>query len=234
MAQRTDILDLSHHNDVKSFEQIAASGVLGVILKASEGTSYEDPTFAQRYYEAQSCGLTVASYHFLHAGNITRQMEWYLEVVQPSQGERVVIDHEADASLKELTEAFVCLHDLRPDLQLTLYSGHLIKEQLDGSHNIILAQTALWIAQYTTSSQPDWPRDTWPNYSLWQWTDQATCQGVVGPVDANQFNGSQENCLKWMGPAQPAPPPSEQIVDIACTVPDGVMVKVSVNGQVVW
>jgi lysozyme len=91
----------------------------------------------------------------------------------------------------------------------------------------------LWLAQYT-SGTPSWPVNTWPTYSLWQWTDQETCQGVVGAIDANQFNGSQENCLKWMGPAQPAPPPSEQIVDIAFTVPDGVMVKVSINGEVVW
>ena len=42
------VLDLSHHNKVASFQMIADYGVRAVILKATQGASYVDPTYAKR------------------------------------------------------------------------------------------------------------------------------------------------------------------------------------------
>lgn len=227
----THILDLSHHNDVLSWDDIAASGVIGVILKATEGTSYEDPTYEQRRREAQAAGLKVASYHFLHAGDVAEQMRWFLETVQPRQGERLVIDHEADASLDELEYAVNFLAADPHDVQITVYSGHLIKEQLGEGYSATLSQlTDLWIAQYTTG-WPTWPEQTWPSPALWQWTDEGSCPGVNGNVDCNHFNGSPENCALWIGPT-PQPQPVASTIEMSMSVEHGTVIRLTINGEV--
>lgn len=222
------VLDLSHHNDVRSFDEIAASGVIGVILKASQGTSFEDPTYQQRSYEALKAGLKVASYHYLEGGDIAEQMRWFLEVVQPVEGERLVIDHEADASLEELVQAVNILASDPHDVEITVYSGHLIKEQLGDDYDETLAGlTSLWIAQYGCA-MPSWPSKTWPTVALWQWSDSESCPGVNGPVDANHFNGTADACARWIGPVpQPQLIP---IVEIAIAAPPDVAISINING----
>ena len=85
-----------------------------------------------------------------------------------------------------LCDAVGNLLQMRPDLQVTIYSGHLIKEQLGSTKNDYLAEnTSLWIAQYTTAAAPSWPTATWPLWSLWQYTDKATVDGITKPVDGN-------------------------------------------------
>jgi GH25 family lysozyme M1 (1,4-beta-N-acetylmuramidase) len=235
---RLDIVDLSHHNDVRSFDEMKAQGVIGVILKATEGVGYEDSMYAQRAYEAREAGLRVASYHFLHSGDIEAQMDWFYGVVQPEDGERMVIDHETDASLEELEEAVNYLDHLpslpsRITVEITVYSGHLIREQLGDGYSPTLAEkTSLWIAHYGVSS-PEWPKTTWPFYSLWQYSDAVTITGaVVGAVDGNEFNGSREHCADWMGPAIPVPEPVASSIDIGMSVANGTRVTLTINGEV--
>jgi lysozyme len=236
-ARTTHIVDISHHQpDPVNFEQLKSGGLVGVIFKATEGTSYVDDKWRAREAAAHAAGLKTATYHFFH-GNAEKEMAHYLNEVQPALGERVVIDHEdSDASLAELMAAVQYLMDARPDLQITIYSGHLIKEQLGSAKNDFLAaNTSLWLAQYT-SGNPSWPKGTWPNWSLWQFTESGTIQGVTGAVDLNTFNGSAENAAKWMGPTAPAPEPEPitptepDRVTLAITVPKGVAVSVTING----
>jgi GH25 family lysozyme M1 (1,4-beta-N-acetylmuramidase) len=122
---------------------------------------------------------------------------------------------------------------MRPDLQITIYSGHLIKEQLSGTRSDILAQnTSLWVAQYTSAPAPSWPTSTWPQWSLWQWTDHATVTGCSKPVDANRFNGTADAFKAWMGAgavtAPPVEPSAPEPGEVRITTTGGV--KVYVNG----
>jgi lysozyme len=229
------VVDLSHHNPTPDWAKLKAGGVVGVILKATEGTTYVDPTYAGRRHDAEVVGnLCVSSYHFLRPGDMRAQMDHFLGIVQPAKGERVCLDHEdAGVSLSSLEQAAsILLADPR-DLQVAVYSGHLIKEQLGSKHSDVLAGTALWVAQYTSAEAPSWPTGTWPTWSLWQWTDSETVPGISKPVDGNRWNGSLVNLVKWFGPASepsPAPSPEPQRVRIDVTVPAGVGVDFYVNG----
>jgi lysozyme len=237
------IIDISHWQPDPDWAKLKANGTLGVILKATEGTGYVDPTFRSRYDAAIKAGLAVSTYHFFKAGNVQTQMNNYLNTVKPRQGERMVLDHEEKASLSELESAVSYLLTDSRKLQITIYSGHLIKEQL-GSKNseILAANTSLWIAQYTSAESPTWPGGTWPDWSLWQYTDKATAAGIAGAVDGNRFNGSDANALKWLNPAgaepvpTPEPPPPEPAPDevdvvVSIQVASGVSVAVLVNDE---
>jgi len=228
------VVDMSHYQPTPDWQALIDDGIVGVIHKATEGTSYKDPTLFERARPAMDAGLKWSTYHFLRPGDMREQMDWYLNTIDPVQGERVCLDHEdSGVSLADLKEAVSYLIADPRGLQVTIYSGHVIKEQLSSGKDVYLAEnTSLWLAQY--SSTPSWPTATWPQWTLWQFTENAAVPGISGNVDGNRFNGTPENCARWFGPAgsEPAPSPEPaKIVNIAIDTDDGVEVRVTVNGE---
>lgn len=247
MANVVRVIDISHWQPTPDFPTVKnKGGVLAVILKATQGTSYVDDTWRSRRDAAVKAGLAYSTYHFFEKGNVTKQMDHYLNTIKPVQGERVCIDHEPNSdgsspSLADLEQAVTYLLSKRPDLQITVYSGHLIKEQLGSNHSSVLAaNTSLWLAQYSTT--PSWPKGTWAAWSLWQFTDKATVPGIQGNVDGNEFNGSDEQLLKWFGPASALAPAEPDLPDepgeyegvyLDLTIPDNVPYSIVINGNVI-
>ncbi|MGC4026242.1 MAG: glycoside hydrolase family 25 protein [Mesorhizobium sp.] len=231
-------VDLSHHNTVSDFTKVKAAGLLGIVHKATEGIGFVDSKYASREKSATAAGLAWASYHFLKHGNIASQIDHYLTTIKPEPGARVVIDYEdAACTLDDLRAAIRRIEQSDASLQITVYAGHLLKEQLGGKNDPVLARTSLWIAQYNNTG-PSWPSGTWPTWTAWQFTDKATIAGINPPTDGNQFNGSRENCLKWFGPAsasartaQPEPAFDPAGVTISIDARPGTPVAIVVNGR---
>jgi len=233
----SNVLDISHWQTISSMADIKAGGIAAVIIKCTQGTTYVDPTFKQRYADAIKAGLPVSTYHYLDAGkDVAQQMAFYLKKLNPRQGERVCIDFEDEGStLSDLKNAVQYILSARPDLQITVYSGHLIKDVLGGKRDALLADnTSLWIAHYTTAQSPTWPTATWPGWALWQYTDKGKAKGIEGNVDTNRFNGSDANIAKWIGPAAAMLPvqldDEEKMVNVVISAPVGVAISVTVNG----
>lgn len=238
------VVDLSHHNTVTSFAEVKAAGIIGVIHKATEGTSFRDKTYAAREKAARAVGLEWGCYHFLKHGQAAKQMDWFLGIALPAAGSRVAIDFEDELSdLDDLHEAIRRIQTVDRSLQIAIYGGSMLKSLLGNSVDPILAPHALWLAQYT-AKQPSWPDETWPAWTLWQYTDGAvggTPRVVpgIGPCDCNTFNGSRANCKKWFNSASsepltvPAPigevAPAEILIRI--TAPAGIAVRLLVNGE---
>ena len=234
-------IDISHHQGTPDMREVAASGVLGLIHKATEGTSFIDDARATNCSNAIAAGIAVSTYFGLKPGDGAAQAAFYLSVVDPVDGERCVIDYEEDScSLTTLKDAVQALLDYRKALQITVYSGHLLKEQLgDSCDEFLRDNTDLWLAQYTSNEGSiSWPDGTYAVWSLWQYSESGRVPGIDDAyVDLNNFNGSDENFLKWSRPAgtkPPAPGPEPEpgaVVDVAITAPEGVEVEVSINGS---
>jgi lysozyme len=244
-------IDISHWQEGVDLLEFAAAGGKAVILKATEGTTYVDATYEGRREEAEEAGLAVSTYHFLRPGNMEAQARHYLEVVDPDEGERMIADHEdPKVSLGDLVDFLKEIKLANPTVELTVYSGHLLKEQLGDRRDAWLAEnTSLWVAQYTTAAAPSWPSGTYPTWSLWQYTDKGTVIGFDGPVDCNRFNGSDDQMLRWFG----SDVPSEEMLaegrararaaldemageDDKATIDIQVSgdVRISINGRVVY
>lgn len=235
---KTSIIDLSHHNDIYSYEDLKRDGIIGIIHKATEGTSFIDKMYHERKKRALEHDLAWASYHYLHHGRIDDQIKHYINTIQPIYGERVVLDvEEADTTREDVEQAVENLIDRGNFLQITIYSGHIIKQLYPaGVASVALTgRTSLWIAQYTNASQPTWPTHIWPTWSLWQWTDKGTVKGVKSPTDMDRFNGDDDQCMDWMGPATgtmpaPKPEPVRPVVGLQVTGD----VEVTINGKRVY
>lgn len=209
------VIDLSHYQNEPDFFRLKAAGTIGVILKATQGSSYIDPTFTQRRTNARSASMPTVAYHFLEPGNVASQVSFFLKVAQPGAGERVVIDYEAsdgnEPSLADLEAMVSALQKDARRLQVTVYGGNLLKQKLGSAQKSdILASTSLWLAQYPAGGLDDrdkitWPKQVWPTWSLWQYTDKGYSTGLTGTSDCNVFNGSDENLYKWISPAVSRP-----------------------------
>src|SRR5262249_40704813 len=106
-------IDLFHHNPTPDWAKMKQGGAVGGMVLATEGTSYQDSTFAARKQAAQAAGLIVCSYHFLKHGSVSSQMRWYQQVANFQAGERAVIDFEdAAVTLSDLTSALQSLQTL--------------------------------------------------------------------------------------------------------------------------
>jgi lysozyme len=233
-------IDISHHQGYPDFDEVRQAGVLGVIHKATEGSSFIDDARAENLANAKKAGLGIATYFWLKPGDGRSQAEFYLSVIDPVQGERVVIDYEEDGcSLTTLRDAVQALLDYKGELQITVYSGHLLKEQLGDERDDFLAKyTDLWLAQYTSDeSNISWPEGTYPVWTLWQYSETGTVPGIDdGYVDLDNFYKNEAAFLKWIHPAgaappEPKPPPvPSKLVDVAITAPESISVRVSING----
>ena len=235
MSDHPTCIDISHWQGFPDFDQVMAAGVVACIMKATEGTTFVDPNRAQNYINATNAGLVCCTYHWLRPGDVIAQMLFYLQTVDPVPGERMVIDYEEDGcTLDGLKEAVSVLLDDRRGLQVTVYSGHLLKEQLgDSCDEFLRDNTDLWLAQYTTGT-PEWPSGTYPVWTLWQYSENGTIDGIDDTnVDLNRFNGTPDNLIKWIGPADVIPQPEhDQVpVSIDITVPNNVALTISVNGE---
>lgn len=91
------IIDLSHNNtiDLAAAQQ---AGIAAVIHKATQGTSFDDPMYAQRRAQAQQLGLLWGAYHFGTSGDVAQQMTRFLQRAQLGPGDVAVLDFETNPS----------------------------------------------------------------------------------------------------------------------------------------
>lgn len=241
MSDHPKCIDISHWQGFPDFAKAKAAGVIACIMKATEGTGYTDPNRAKNFVNATKAGIRCCTYHWLKPGNnAASQIAYYLKVVNPLPGERMIIDYEEDGcTLDQLKEAVRALKADPRDLKVTVYSGHLLKGQLGDKRDDYLAvNTDLWLAQYTTGT-PTWPAATYPNWMLWQHSETGTVDGITGSkVDLDRFAGTDAQLLDWISAtpepiSQPLPEPDHEVV-IDVAIPEGVSLTLTINGEQVY
>lgn len=211
MSDAPICIDISHWQDFPDFDQVYQAGVRGMIHKCTEGTSYQDPNRRENCANAIDSGLLISTYFWIKPGDGRDQANFYLDCLEPVVGERVCIDYEEEGcTLNALEDAVSALMDARKDLKITVYSGHLLKQELDGLNDFLAENTDLWLAQYTTG-EPSWPDETYENWTLWQYSETGVVPGIDDTyVDLNKFCGNDQEFVEWITPTgqKPMPPPS--------------------------
>lgn len=210
-------IDASHYQEEIDWKKVKASGVGFAILKASEGTVYEDPLFEENVRGALENGILPGSYHFfLPRLDAAQQAKHYFEVLKASVGKRAClppsIDLETAGLGKEgLNQAVrVFLQELESlsgrhgmiytspgfwstYLPVPVFSqNRLVRSNVDWA-----ASHPLWLAHYTTG----WPMQVypWAGWNFWQYSSSGKIGGIRTRVDLNLFNGSAEDLAALSG-----------------------------------
>jgi lysozyme len=194
------VLDLSHYNQVTSFQEVQQSGIVGVIHKATEGTNWSDPTYASRKPQALAAGLWWGAYHFGVNEDGVAQAQYFLSLVNPGPQDLLALDFEENPSSQmtiSQAEQFVTEVYSQTGRYPGFYSDALAGNMLAGSQDSTLAKCWFWRAEYGGSA-PSVP-PTWSTWTMWQYTESGSVPGIGGACDRDTFNGSSAGLSNLWG-----------------------------------
>jgi lysozyme len=195
------LVDISGNNSAVDLAAAKASGVKAVFIKATEGATYQDPTFAANLKKARDQGLLIGAYHFGTARPAADQVNNFINTVTSVAGgfKNVVpaLDVEnndpspGNTITTAIADEWVRLFREKTGYQPVVYAGAFLQEH--GGATPHMKESPLWLAAYVHD-----PKTIvgWTDWTLWQYTDgrlgpfAGTIPGL-GACDQNIFRGTQ-------------------------------------------
>jgi lysozyme len=204
-------IDISSHQQHIDWAAIPKTEVSFAFARATIGAHAVDAQFVNNWKSINDAGLIRGAYHFF----------WPLSPWQDQADNFIaavgkLVPRDLPPCL-DLEEAYLKQdpgHDVWTDAPqnqvLSMILGWLqrvesalgVKPIVYTRQNFIenllndgvksLAEHPLWIAQYTTASQPKLPPQ-WDSWAFWQYSEVGTVSGVSGNVDKDWFNGSMDD-----------------------------------------
>ena len=185
-------IDVSDHQGTVNWTAVSKSGVEFAITKATEGGTFVADSFQRNWSGIRSVGLVRGAYHFYRARtDALAQANLFLNMVKLQPGDLPpVLDIESDDGvdperIRAGIRSWLVRVEAATGRRPILYTYPGFWERLGNWQEF--REYPLWIAHYTTAARP-WVPGGWRTWTMWQFTDSGTVDGVTGPVDVNSFN----------------------------------------------
>lgn len=194
-------IDISHYQGKIDWERLLQNKETDfplhfIFMKATEGSTHGDDTFADNFAEARNRGFIRGAYHFyIPNTDPLKQADFFIRTVKLDSGDLPpVLDVEKTGrkSKKELQQGIKRWLDrveAHYGVKPILYTSYKFKTRyLDDS---IFNAYPYWIAHYYVDSvkyEGKW--------DFWQHTDVGTVLGITEDVDLNVYNGTLEELKK--------------------------------------
>jgi GH25 family lysozyme M1 (1,4-beta-N-acetylmuramidase) len=200
-------IDVSNWNGTIKWGKVAGAGYRFAFGKATESTTFVDPTYTANRNGSESAGLRFGAYHFARptggstaraTANAIAQADYFLATADPQPGELPpVLDLEetgglTPARLLTWTEAWTSEIYARLGVEPFVYSSpNFWQAHLSNSTAVAASGVPLWIAHWTSNSQPTVPATDWngQGWTFWQWTNCLSVPGIAHCVDGDRMNG---------------------------------------------
>lgn len=188
-------IDVSHHQGLVSWEDVAESKkIVFAIAKATGGETYTDPQFAFNWHGIRATGLVRGAYHFFYAvDDPQKQLDNYLSAVGsfkatdlPPLLDVEITDNVTTEVLVEGVLQWLQLAEQATKRTPILYSDLSFAQQYFQDPRF--SKYPLWTADYGPSVS-NLPKP-WQHWSIWQYSQNGTVDGVQGEVDLNKFYGN--------------------------------------------
>jgi lysozyme len=199
-----DGIDVSYHQGSIDWQRVSAAGKRFAFVRATAGTLTADSAYWANVSGARSAGITLGSYHFANpdtaANDAANEASWFLRNATIASGDLLpVLDFETTnglgaAALTSWAQTWLtnvtAATGVRPIIYTTpsFWTNSLANTDWFARNGY----TVLWIAHWTTASQPTLPAGGWGGngWTFWQHSDTGSVPGIVGDVDLDRFNGS--------------------------------------------
>ena len=196
-------IDISHWQGPIDWTQVSAAGKRFAYMKASEGTTYVDPTYLTNRAQARAAGLYVGAYHFanpsLDIGDAVAEANHFVDTALPASGELLpVLDLEtsgglAPADLIAWVQGYMEQVYQRTGVRGVIYgSPNFWKTYMgDTTWFAVSGYDILWAAHWTLAPAPTVAGGNWggKGWTFWQYTSDGSVPGITGRVDLNRYNG---------------------------------------------
>ncbi|EIF00152.1 glycoside hydrolase family 25 protein [Saccharomonospora glauca] len=220
-------IDISHHQGSFDVERAAREGIDFFIFKATEGSSFVDPRFAENVAKARRTGKPFAAYHYQRSGaSAAAQVAHVRKVVSPTIP--VIPDVEANSGSISLTRDIVARLRAAGYSVPLLYLPRWYWQQI-GSPSLA-GLPPLWSSRYPDNvigdirdEYADVPPHFWDGYgglrvAVLQFTSSARVAGRA-PIDGNAYRGTlaQLRAL-FRSSGAPATPQQEDTMPVKLSV----------------
>jgi lysozyme len=185
-------VDVSHHQGTIDWSAVAGDGrVRFAYVKATEGLTFVDPSFARNFAGARARGLRVGAYHyFSFCTPGVAQAEHFLSVVPADArdlpaaldvewGGQCSVPPARDALLREIAAWSDVVERRLGKRPIVYVTGDGYRALLRGSG----LPNILWIRDLTREPAPE-AGEAW---ALWQFHARGRVEGVSGPVDLDAY-----------------------------------------------
>lgn len=200
----TEGIDVSHWQGTIDWNQVAASGKRFAFMKASEGTTLVDDTYAGNRAQAKALGLYVGAYHFArpgrNVGDAIAEADYFLAMSQLVAGDLLpVLDLEVTGGLtpvelQEWVKSYLGRIYERTGARGVIYTSPTFwrNNMADTNWFAINGYRTLWIAHWISGPAPTVPGGNWggTGWTFWQYTSSGSVPGITGRVDLNRYNGT--------------------------------------------
>lgn len=222
-------IDLSHYQGSPDWSKVAASGKKFVFIKATEGASLVDGSFAYNWTAAKAAGILRGAYHFFRpAQDVNAQVANLTMKLAADWGELpVTIDVEVQdgVPLAQVDAAVVAFVNMLPPQSRPLVYTSPGFWALPPS-STLAAKTDLWIAHWYVTSPGRVM--SWGPPRFWQYSAQGNVPGIVGAMDLDRWIGDEASLRAYASALPPSPEPSAFAFDM--TTPRGVQGALNVLG----
>lgn len=181
---RTRGIDVSKFQGTINWTKVAKDSTIRfVYIKATEGTSIQDPRYKANIAGARKAGLLVGSYH-LYSSKTTAYQQFgnFKKMVKKKEQDLIpVLDIEGHhsgrlymARVDKLLELMEAEYGVRPMIYTSerVYKTHFAGKKYAKYH--------FFIANYRRTPSV--------RYTLWQYTETGHVSGIRGYVDINRFH----------------------------------------------
>lgn len=203
-------IDISHW---QANLDIASTGAEFVICKATQGTTFVDPSCDRHYQIAKRLGLKLGVYHYASGGDPVAEADFFVRNIQGYIGEAILIlDWEKNQNGRYHEHASWCLRFLNRVKELTgvkplVYMSASVIKAADWS-SVVAGDYGLWVAGWPDNRDswdiPEfrWDVSPWPFYALWQYTSSG------GRLDRDVFMGDRTAWDKYAARNGSTPTPA--------------------------
>ena len=199
-------VDVSHYDGAIDWAKVHGAGIDFAFMKATEGLTFTDPTFATNFAGAQQHGVVRGGYHFFHSNvDPVAQADHFLAVNgMPQPGDLPptldleVNDGQSGTVVAQTALAWLQHIETQTGVTPIVYTSASF---LTGSSvpTAGFDRYTLWVPNWQVTC-PNIPSPPWSDWVFWQYTDSGTVAGIAAAaVDRNQFNGTLADLMSFVG-----------------------------------
>ncbi len=184
-------LDISHYQEIVDWNKIVEHEPGFIFVKATEGSTLQDPKYLEYYKSIRKLGIPVGSYHFFtYKTSGKDQAKNFLATAKFQRGDLpLVLDAEFAKTMpgagivkRELLDFMKVIFD-KTGLYPIVYCPYKYYESY--LKDCLPPKCKLWIVDYKGAPDCEW--------TFWQTTEKYKVAGIRGYVDFNLFFGSKKN-----------------------------------------
>lgn len=201
-AATVEGIDVSSHQGNVNWASYWSAGKRFAYAKATEGTSYKNPYFAQQYNGSYNVGMIRGAYHFALPNNSSgatqanyfasngggwsrdgRTLPGTLDIEYNPYG--ATCYGLSQAAMVNWVRDFLNTYKSRTGRDAVIYTNLDWWSTCTGNSGAFNATNPLWVARY--ASAPGTLPGGWPFHTIWQYSSS--------PIDQDRFNGDQSRLV---------------------------------------